>query len=217
MTGQGEFKILGLAGSIRKASVSKAILRAIAEAAMPRAQVTIFDLADIPVYNQDLEADLPMSVRALREAVSVSDGLVIVSPEYNHGMSGVIKNAIDWVSRPGYASVLVDKGVAIYTTSESPLGGARAQGDLHKMFLSCLSRIAPGREVSIGNTQKTVVEGKLVDETQLRRAMTLFDSLLAEIAMVQGRRKVAACHQLTPCGRRASSGMRAWRAARGAG
>ena len=188
MTGQGEFKILGLAGSIRKASVSKAILRAIAEAAMPRAQVTIFDLADIPVYNQDLEADLPMSVRALREAVSVSDGLVIVSPEYNHGMSGVIKNAIDWVSRPGYASVLVDKGVAIYTTSESPLGGARAQGDLHKMFLSCLSRIAPGREVSIGNTQKTVVEGKLVDETQLRRAMTLFDALLAEIAMVQGRR-----------------------------
>ena len=174
MKRQSGFKILGLAGSIRKDSVSKAILRTIAEAAEGQAEVSIFDLGDLPVFNQDLEAEVPASVRALREAITASDGLVIVSPEYNHGMSGVIKNAIDWVSRPGYASVLVDKGVAIYTTSESPLGGARAQADLHKMFLSCLSRIAPGREVSIGNTQ-------------LRRAMTLFDSLLAEIALIKGR------------------------------
>ena len=187
MKRQSGFKILGLAGSIRKDSVSKAILRTIAEAAEGQAEVSIFDLGDLPVFNQDLEAEVPASVRALREAITASDGLVIVSPEYNHGMSGVIKNAIDWVSRPGYASVLVDKGVAIYTTSESPLGGARAQADLHKMFLSCLSRIAPGREVSIGNTQKTIVDGRLVDETQLRRAMTLFDSLLAEIALIKGR------------------------------
>jgi hypothetical protein len=85
--------------------------------------------------------------------------------------------------------VLVDKGVAIITTSESPLGGARAQGDLHKMFLSCLSRIAPGREVSIGGTHKSVVDGKLVDEVQIRRAMTLVESLLDEVCLVQGRGK----------------------------
>jgi chromate reductase, NAD(P)H dehydrogenase (quinone) len=182
------FKLLGLAGSIRRASVSKAILQTLAEKVPAQVSLTIHDLADIPIYNQDLESNLPASVAALRQAIIDCDGMVIVSPEYNHGMSGVIKNAIDWVSRPGYASVLVNKGVAIITTSESPLGGARAQADLHKMFLSTLSRIAPGREVSIGNTQKTVVDGKLVDETQIRRALTLIDALLAEISMVQGRK-----------------------------
>ena len=183
------FKLLGLAGSIRRVSKSKAILRTLAEQAPADVEVTIFDLADIPMYNQDLESDLPAPVRALRDAVAASDGLIVVSPEYNHGMSGVIKNAIDWVSRPGYASVLVNKGVAIITTSESPLGGARAQADLHKMFLSCLSRIAPGREVSIGGTAKSVVDGRLVDETQVRRAMTLVESMLDEICLVQGRAK----------------------------
>jgi chromate reductase len=181
------FKLLGLAGSIRRASVSKAILQTLAEKAPAHVSLQIYDLAEIPIYNQDLESSLPASVVALRQAIIDCDGMVIVSPEYNHGMSGVIKNAIDWVSRPGYASVLVNKGVAIITTSESPLGGARAQADLHKMFLSTLSRIAPGREVSIGNTQKTVVDGRLVDEAQIRRAMTLMESLLAEISMVQGR------------------------------
>jgi chromate reductase len=183
------FKLLGLAGSIRRVSKSKAILRTLAEQSPADVEVTIFDLADIPMYNQDLEEDLPAPVRALRDAVAASDGLIVVSPEYNHGMSGVIKNAIDWVSRPGYASVLVNKGVAIITTSESPLGGARAQADLHKMFLSCLSRIAPGREVSIGGTAKSVVDGRLVDETQVRRAMTLVESMLDEICLVQGRAK----------------------------
>ena len=183
------FKILGLAGSIRRVSKSKAILRTLAEQAPADVEVTVFDLADIPMYNQDLEEDLPAPVRALRDAVAASDGLIVVSPEYNHGMSGVIKNAIDWVSRPGYASVLVNKGVAIITTSESPLGGARAQADLHKMFLSCLSRIAPGREVSIGGTAKSVVDGRLVDETQIRRAMTLVEAMLDEICLVQGRAK----------------------------
>ena len=183
------FKLLGLAGSIRRVSKSKAILRTLAEQAPADVEVTIFDLADIPMYNQDLESDLPAPVRALRDAVAASDGLIVVSPEYNHGMSGVIKNAIDWVSRPGYASVLVNKGVAIITTSESPLGGARAQADLHKMFLSCLSRIAPGREVSIGGTAKSVVDGRLVDETQIRRAMTLVEAMLDEICLVQGRAK----------------------------
>ena len=183
------FKLLGLAGSIRRASVSKAILQTLAEKVPANVSLTLHDLAEIPIYNQDLESNLPASVAKLRQAIIDCDGMVIVSPEYNHGMSGVIKNAIDWVSRPGYASVLVNKGVAIITTSESPLGGARAQADLHKMFLSTLSRIAPGREVSIGNTQKTVVDGKLVDETQIRRALTLIDALLPEISMVQGRVK----------------------------
>jgi chromate reductase len=181
------FKLLGLPGSIREGSASKAILRTLQANAPADVEFRIFHLDEIPIYNQDLEGDLPASVRALRDAIVDSDGLIVLSPEYNHGMSGVIKNAIDWVSRPGYASILVDKGVAIFTTSESPLGGARAQGDLHKMFLSTLSRIAPGREVSFGSTGKNIIDGKLVDAALLKRAAALIESLLDEICLVQGR------------------------------
>jgi chromate reductase len=180
------FRLLGLPGSIREKSVSRAVLRTLAETLPANVSMTIFDLADIPLYNHDLEGDKPASVRALHEAVVACDGIVVLSPEYNHGMSGVIKNAIDWVSRPGYASVLKDKPVMILTTSESPLGGARAQADLHKMFLSTLSRIAPGREVSIGGTGKAVVAGRLVDEGVMKRILTLLESLLDEICLARG-------------------------------
>jgi chromate reductase, NAD(P)H dehydrogenase (quinone) len=181
------FKLLVLPGSLRRQSASKAIARTLRDAAPADVAMTIFDLGDVPIYNEDFETDPPAAVRALREAVAAADGLVVVSPEYNHGMSGVTKNAVDWVSRPGYASILVDKGVAIITTSESPLGGARAQADLHAMFSSCFARVAPGRQVCVGNTGKTIVDGKLVDEALLRRAMALVDSLLDEICLSRGQ------------------------------
>ena len=181
------FKLLGLPGSLRKKSASRAVLQTLKDALPAEVSMTIFELAEIPLYNEDFEDDKPAAVRALYDAVVACDGLVVLSPEYNHGMSGVLKNAIDWVSRPGYNSVLKDKPVCILTTSESPLGGARAQADLHKMFLSTLSRIALGREVSIGGTGKSVVDGRLVDAALLKRILTLVDALLHEICLVQGR------------------------------
>ncbi len=186
MSNDRKFRLVALPGSVRAASVSKAILRTLRDTAPAHVAIEVFELDDIPIYNQDFDHDPPAPVRALRAAITAADGLIVLSPEYNHGMSGVIKNAIDWVSRPGYASILVDKGVAVFTTSESPLGGARAQADLHKMFLSTLSRVAPGREVSFGNTARTVVDGKLVDAALLKRAWTLIESLLAEIRLIQG-------------------------------
>ncbi len=187
MSDSSTFKLLGLPGSLRKKSVSRAVLHSVKAALPANVEMTIFELSEIPLYNEDLEADRPAAVRALHDAVAACDGLVVLSPEYNHGMSGVLKNAVDWVSRPGYNSVLKDKPVAVLTTSESPLGGARAQADLHKMFLSTVSRIAPGREVSIGGTGKAVVDGKLVDDNVMKRILTLIDSLLREIRLAQGR------------------------------
>ncbi len=180
-------RLLAIPGSIRRASVSKAILRTLAEKAPAHVAIEIFELDDIPVYNQDFDRDPPAPVKLLREKITAADGLIALSPEYNHGMSGVIKNAVDWVSRPGYASILVDKPVAVFTTSESPLGGARAQGDLHKMFKSTLSRLALGREVSFGGTAKSIVDGKLVDEAQLKRAWALIESLLVEIELMRAK------------------------------
>jgi chromate reductase len=181
----GTYRLLAIPGSIRRASVSKAVLRTLRDKAPAHVAIELFEIDDIPPYNQDFDHDPPEPVRALRQAIVAADGLIVLSPEYNHGMSGVIKNAVDWVSRPGYASILVDKPVAVFTTSESPLGGARAQADLHKMFLSTLSRVAPGREVSFGGTGKSIVDGRLADEGQLKRAFALIDSLLDEIGRVR--------------------------------
>lgn len=189
MSSAARFNLLGLPGSLRKQSVSRAVLRSVQAALSADVSMRIFELGDIPLYNEDFENDKPAPVRALHDAVAACDGIVVLSPEYNHGMSGVLKNAIDWVSRPGYNSILKDKPVAIFTTSESPLGGARAQADLHKMFLSTLSRISLGREVTIGATGRTVVDGRLVDEALMKRILTLVDSLLHEICLAQGRKR----------------------------
>lgn len=187
MSAPSTFKLLGLPGSLRKKSVSRAVLHTLKGALPAGVSMDIFELVDIPLYNEDFEGNKPAPVCALHDAVVAADGLVVLSPEYNHGMSGVLKNAVDWVSRPGYNSILKDKPVCILSTSESPLGGARAQADLHKMFVSTLSRIALGREVTIGGTGKSVVDGRLVDEVLLKRILTLVDSLLHEICLVQGR------------------------------
>jgi chromate reductase len=184
-----KFRLLGLPGSLRKKSASRAVLRWLQTALPPDVEMEIFELGEIALYNEDLDDDRPAPVRALFDKVKAADGLVVLTPEYNHGMSGVLKNAIDWISRPGYNSILKGKPVAALTTSESPLGGVRAQSDLHMVFLSCLSRIVLGKEVTIGGTAKAIIDGKLVDEALQKRILAHIDLLLEEICLVQGRKR----------------------------
>src|SRR5438445_1457168 len=93
--------LLGLSGSLRRASNSTAVLRGMQDALGSRAALDIFPLHAIPLYNEDDDAGhAPESVCALRSAIDASDGVIMISPEYNHGMSGVLKNALDWASRP---------------------------------------------------------------------------------------------------------------------
>jgi chromate reductase len=114
-----QFRLLGLSGSLRRASNSTAVLRGLQDALGPRAALDIFPLHAIPLYNEDDDAQhAPESVRALRSAIDASDGVIIISPEYNHGMSGVLKNALDWASRPYGLSVL--KGKPVLTMTASP-------------------------------------------------------------------------------------------------
>ena len=93
--------ILGISGSLRKNSLNTAALRACQALLPPGVSMEITDLIDVPIYNDDVrEHGLPVSVKLLREKIAAADALVIASPEYNYSMSGVLKNAIDWVSRP---------------------------------------------------------------------------------------------------------------------
>src|ERR1700747_932035 len=100
-------QLLGLSGSLRRASNSTAVLRGLQDALAPRVALKIFPLHATPLYNEDDDGEhAPESVRALRSAIKTSDGMIMISPEYNHGMSGVLKNALDWASRPYGQSAL---------------------------------------------------------------------------------------------------------------
>ena len=107
-----QLRLLGLSGSLRRASNSTAVLRGLQDALAPKARLDIFSLHGLPLYNEDEDGEhAPESVRALRSAIETTDGVIMVSPEYNHGMSGVLKNSLDWASRPYGCSVLRGKPV----------------------------------------------------------------------------------------------------------
>jgi len=129
-------KILGISGSLRERSYNTALLRAAAELAPPDVELEIFDLSQIPLYNDDVEAvGDPAPVAELRAAVAEADALLLATPEYNRGTSGVLKNAIDWLSRPALASVLRWKPVAIMGASSGRGGTKYAQQQVRDALL----------------------------------------------------------------------------------
>ncbi len=131
------FRLLGLSGSIRRGSKNTTIPRTLAERMDDGVSLTVFPLDDGPLYNSDLEGErLPDAVRALKSAIGQSDGIVLCSPEYNHGMSGVLKNALDWASRPAFNSPLKNKSCRTMTSSPGYVGGARAQAQMQDTLSS---------------------------------------------------------------------------------
>ena len=129
--------VCGIAGSLRERSFNRALLRAAKELAPEGMEVRIFDrMAEIPLFNEDLEAHGdPEPVEALKRAIGEADALLIATPEYNHGVPGVLKNAIDWASRPARGSVLSGKPTAILGASPGVTGTARAQSQLRQAFV----------------------------------------------------------------------------------
>ncbi len=180
-----EFRLLGLSGSIRRESCNTAILRTLAGKLRDKASLTLFPLDDVPLYNADLDGErLRPPVRALKEAIAASDGIVLCSPEYNYGTSGVLKNAIDWASRPGFASPLKNKPALIMTSSPGYVGGARAHAQLRETLAGTLARVVARPQVTIAGVTQKIVHGELVDESTLKFCLDAIDDLLAEIRLV---------------------------------
>ena len=126
-----KLRILGIAGSLRRASFNRGLIRAAVEVVPPGVTMTAFELRDIPMFDADMEADGdPTAVIALKRAIGEADALLIATPEYNHCVPGVLKNAIDWASRPPRSSVLSGKPVAVMGASPGRGGTARAQAQL---------------------------------------------------------------------------------------
>ena len=128
--------VLAFAGSLRSASLNRGLIRAAAELAPATMRLEVADLGAIPLYNQDLEdAGEPIEVVEFKAAIEAADALLIATPEYNHGTSGVLKNAIDWASRPRATSPLTDKPVAVIGASPGRGATARAQAQLRETFV----------------------------------------------------------------------------------
>ena len=187
-----QFCLLGLSGSLRRASNSTAVLGGLRDALGLRAALDIFPLHAIPLYNEDDDAEhTPESVRALRSAIETTDGVIMVSPEYNHGMSGVLKNALDWASRPHGLSVLKSKPVLTMTTSPAFTGGVRAQQQMNETLASILARPVFRPQIVIGGVHQKVRDGRLIDEAALSFALAGVDDLIEEIRAVRSVREVA--------------------------
>ncbi len=133
--GMSQTRILALVGSLRAASINRQLAEAAVQTAPDGVEVTIYEgLADIPFYNEDIDVPgaVPAAAQRLRDAVAGADGVLLVTPEYNGTLSAVLKNAIDWTSRPYGVGALKDKAVAIVSASISPNAAQWAHGDAVK-------------------------------------------------------------------------------------
>jgi len=158
-------KILGFAGSLRRNSFNKAALRAAQELVPDGDSLEIFDLAPIPFFNEDVEAQgFPPAVAEFRSAIAAADALLLVTPEYNYSIAPVLKNALDWASR-GKDSPLSGKPAAIMSASTGMLGGVRAQYHLRQVGVILNLQLLNRPEVFIASAAaKFDQEGRLTDE-----------------------------------------------------
>jgi chromate reductase len=185
-------RLLGLSGSLRRASYSTAVLIGLRDALALTIALDIFSLHEVPLYNEDDDGEqAPQPVRALRSAIATSDGVLLVSPEYNHGMSGVLKNGLDWASRPYGRSALVGKPVLSMTTSPAFTGGVRAQQQMNETLASVQARLVLRPQIVIGSVHEKVRDGRLVDEAALRFALAGVDDLVGDIRAARFLRQAA--------------------------
>jgi chromate reductase len=178
--GGKKISILGFAGSLRKGSFNKSILRAAVELLPEGAQLDIFDLEGIPLFNQDLESQLPERVKEFKGKIRASDAILIATPEYNYSVPGVLKNAIDWALRPYGDNVFSGKPLALMGASIGMLGTARAQYHLRQtlVFLNVYPLNQP--EIMIPFVAEKIDEkGNLTDEKTKDKIRELLESLIS--------------------------------------
>jgi chromate reductase len=157
-------RIVGISGSLRKASFSTALLKVLAANAPLGIEIEVVTLEEIPLYNEDLDAEPAVpAVTELKKRIAESDGVLIATPEYNHGIPGVLKNALDWVSRPAFT------------------GGVRAQYQLRETLISMHAHLVMGPEVVVGGVHRNLVDDVYTDERGIAFMLASLDRLREEI------------------------------------
>jgi chromate reductase, NAD(P)H dehydrogenase (quinone) len=181
----GSIKILGIAGSVRKASFNKSALRAAQKLVPEGASIEIFDIDGLPGFNQDEEKNPPAKVTELKAKIRAADAILFVTPEYNYSIPGVLKNAIDWASRPYGDSAWNGKPVAVMGASVGVIGTARAQYHLRQVFVFLDMDALNQPEVMINASKSFDDQGNLTDQ----QAKELIGKLLANLVKKAAGRK----------------------------
>jgi chromate reductase, NAD(P)H dehydrogenase (quinone) len=175
---KNKLKVLGFAGSLRLGSYNKALLRAAVDLVPENMNIEIFDLEGVPPFNQDTEENMPEKVKEFKTKIREADAILIASPEYNYSVPGVLKNAIDWASRPYGDNPFDGKPVAIMSASVGMLGGARAQYHLRQIFVFLNMYPINRPEVIVPFAQdKFDASGKLLDDNTKKFLGQLLHSL----------------------------------------
>ncbi len=189
----GGFQIVGVAGSLRQGSYNRALLRAAQQLAPVAMQIRIHDLSEIPLFSEDVErAGIPPAVARLRGAVAEADGFLVATPEYNHGVPGVMKNAFDWLSRPPGKSVLDGKPSAIMGASPGITGTARAQSQLRQSFVFTNTPVLLQPEVLVGRAhEKFGSGGRLTDDTTRKFLGRFLEEFASWVGRLSERREMA--------------------------
>ena len=183
-----DLKILGIAGSLRKASFNRMALKAAQGLVPAGATLEIFDLPDLPGFNQDSEKSPPAAVTDMKARIRAADAILLVTPEYNYSVPGVLKNAIDWASRPYGDSAWKGKPVAVMGASVGVLGTARAQYHLRQCFVFLDMPVVNQPEVMISAAAgKFDPAGNLTDDM----AKKLIGQLLGSLCDLAKRHKGA--------------------------
>ena len=180
-------RVLAVSGSLRRDSYNTQLLRAAAEAASEGIEVELWDgVRDLPLYDQDVDgAEPPESVRRLREDWASADAILFATPEYNGSVPGVLKNAVDWGSRPRDGAALRNKTVAVVGASTGQFGAMWAQADLRKILGTAGARVV-GDEVPVTRAhEKFDAEGRLLEAELFERLRGVVETLTAEAAPVR--------------------------------
>ncbi|MDD5111087.1 MAG: NAD(P)H-dependent oxidoreductase [Candidatus Altiarchaeota archaeon] len=180
--------ILGFAGSLRKGSYNKSILKAAAELTPKDCEIETFDLDGIPPYNADLESEMPAKVREFKAKIRSADAILIATPEYNYSIPGVLKNAMDWASRPYTDNSFEGKPVAIMGASGGMLGTARAQYHLRQTFVYLDMHPINRPEVFVTFAKEKIDEnGNLKDEKTRELIKKLLENLAASARKIKNQ------------------------------
>ena len=176
--------ITGIAGSLRRDSYSQAVLRGLAAELPSGTLYRPLDIGLLPHYNQDFDgAASPDTVTSARAQVAASDAVLIVTPEFNHGLPGVLKNALDWLSRPAFTGCFVGKPVLFASIGTHGLGGVRAQHQLRETLSAMLCRMAPLKELVVPMVAEKLQDGALFDAPTRAHLAQALESFLAEFSM----------------------------------
>ena len=183
-------KVVSFSGSLRKGSINTAALRALKALAPADLAIDIFDLSEIPLYNDDLRtgSGYPASVQSFRDALKSADGVLIATPEYNFSVPGGLKNMLDWTSR-GADHPWAQKPVAMLSASPGPLGGARVQYELRKVMLYLNAMALTKPEIFIAQAEtKFDADGRCTDATTRKFVgdqMTAFERWIAAVGRMR--------------------------------